>query len=280
LTNYKYNYKNIFYENCPNGTYNNNFSCIDCDEKCSLCSKESTEHNLCLSCNNSYKYYEKFNNTFDQNSSFKDCLKSPKGFYLDSIDLIYKPCYYSCGSCNISGNVGNHSCIECNQEYKFELEMFNYFNCYSKCPNYYYIEDGNKYKCTLNLECPDNYNKLIPNLGKCIDKCENEDNYKYEYRNECFNNCQEGSMRNKNTLENDKMYFCKPICKEEVPFEIIEEQKCVEYCTIEELNNNVCIFNFESNNQSNSNEDILIKHLEKYFISKDYNTTKKEKGEE
>ena len=59
LTNYKYNYKNIFYENCPNGTYNINFSCIDCDEKCSLCSKESTEQNLCLSCNNSYKYYEK-----------------------------------------------------------------------------------------------------------------------------------------------------------------------------------------------------------------------------
>ena len=59
---YKYQYKNIFYENCPNGTYNNNsFECIDCNEKCSLCTKESTEQNLCLSCNNSNKYYEKYN---------------------------------------------------------------------------------------------------------------------------------------------------------------------------------------------------------------------------
>ena len=59
--NYKYKYENKFYENCPDGSYNDNFNCIDCDEKCSLCSKESTELNFCLSCNNSNDYYEKYN---------------------------------------------------------------------------------------------------------------------------------------------------------------------------------------------------------------------------
>ena len=57
-------------------------------------------------------------------------------------------------------------------------------------------------------------------------------------------------------------------------------QKCVKYCTIEELNNNICILNFKNNNQETSEQDILIKMLEKYFISGDYNTTKIEKGED
>ena len=161
--------------------------------------------------------------------------------------------------------------------------MNNYYNCYFKCPNYNYIEESiydNKYKCTLNSTCPNNYNKLIPDLGRCIDKCENENNYKYEYKNKCFNYCPEGTMKNNNSLESDKKYFCKPICGEEEPFEIIQEQKCVKYCTIEELNSNICILNFKNNNQENSNEDILIKNFEVFFTSENYNTSKIEQGEE
>ena len=281
--NFIYQYNNKFYENCPNGTYNDNFYCIDCNEKCSLCSKESTEKNLCLSCNNLDNYYEKYNKTLNFDSPFIECFKFPKGFYLDSIDLLYKPCYYSCSSCDKNGNKENHNCIECNNEYKFELKMDNYLNCYSECPSLYYIEENindTKYKCTLNSECPNNYNKLIKDLGKCIDKCEKEGNYKYEYRNNCFNDCPEGTIRNNNSLESDKKYFCKPICEEEEPFEIIQEQKCVKYCTAEELNNNLCILNFKSNNQENSNEDILIKNFEVFFTSENYNTSKIDQGEE
>ena len=280
---YKYKYNNKFYENCPDGTYNNNFNCIDCNEKCSSCSKDSTEQNLCLSCNNLDNYYEKYIGSVNSDSLFKECLKSPEGFYLDSTNLLYKPCYLSCLSCDKNGNEDYHNCIECNDEYKYELKLNDYFNCYDECPYYFYIEENIeiiKYKCTLSLECPENYYKLIPNLGKCIDKCENEDNYKYEYRNQCYNDCPEGTKKNNNTLENDKKYLCKPICEEEEPFEIIKEQKCVKYCTTEELNNNICILNFKSNNQENSNEDILIKNFENYFTSEDYNTTKIEQGEE
>ena len=281
--NYKYQYNNIFYENCPDGTYNDELNCIDCDEKCSLCTKESTEQNLCLSCNNSNKYYEKYNYRFDPNPLFKDCFKSPNGFYLDLTDLSFKKCYNSCASCNITGNDDYHNCVECDNEYKFELYKNNSFNCYSQCPYFYYIEEKNndtKYKCTSNKTCPKNYNKLISNLSKCIDKCEKEDNYKYEYKNRCFNDCPEGTMRNNNTLDNDKKYFCKPICSMEEPFEIIQEQKCVKYCTTEDLNNNICILNFIDDNQDNSNKDILINNFEKYFTSDDYNTTKIEKGED
>ena len=280
---YIYYYKNIFYENCPIGTYNDNYNCIDCDEKCFSCSKDSSEQELCLSCNRSGNYYEKYNNELNQDTSFIDCFKSPKGFYLDSSDLPYKHCYNSCESCNIAGNEGNHNCIECSDQYKYELKLNDYFNCYSKCPHYFYIEeneDNIKYKCTSISECPYEYYKLVPELGKCIDKCEKEEYYKYEYRNQCLNDCPEGTKKINFTLGNNKTFFCKVICEEEKPFEIINEQKCVKYCTVEQLNRNLCILNFISNNQENSDKDLLIKNLELFFTSEEYNTSKIEQGED
>ena len=208
--NFKYQYKNKFYEYCPDGTYNDNYNCIDCDEKCYLCSKESTEQNLCISCNNSNNYYEKYNNLANY-KLFKDCFKSPKGFYLDTINLLYRQCYYTCDSCNINGNENAHNCNERKNGYKFELKLNDYFNCFSQCPYYYFIEkennNGIRYQCTLNSECPENYNKLISNLSKCIDKCENENNYKYEYKNKCFSECPEGTMKNEDILKNEKNLF-------------------------------------------------------------------------
>ena len=46
------------------------------------------------------------------------------------------------------------------------------------------------------------------------------------------------------------------------------------------LNNNICILNFKDNNHEDSEQDILIKNLENYFISEDYNTTNIEQGED
>ena len=207
-----------------------------------------------------------------------ECLKSPKGFYFDAINSVYKPCYQSCASCNIDGNEQNHNCNECSDQYNFELNLNDYLNCYFKCPNYYYEEKNNnniKYKCTKAKECPEEYNKLIPDIGKCIDKCEKENIYKYEYGNECLNDCPIGTIKNKN--ENDNTFYCKPICDEEAPFEIIKEQKCVKYCTIEELNKKICILNFI---KANSKMYSLIKNLEMYFTSKFFDHTKIEQGEE
>ena len=89
-------------------------------------------------------------------------------------------------------------------------------------------------------------------------------------------------MRNNNYLNNYNEYFCKPICNMEHPFEVIKEQKCVKYCTTEEIKRNICTLNFKNINLQNSIsiEDILMKNFENYFTSKDYNTTKIEQGEE
>ena len=46
-----------------------------------------------------------------------------------------------------------------------------------------------EYTCTLNENCPEYFNKLIPEKSKCIDNCKNDNIYKYEYNNTCYEKC-------------------------------------------------------------------------------------------
>ena len=176
-----FNYKNECYEDCPIGTYKNNYICEDChpdcktcekgadiintnclscydpdkylnigncvsqcpngvdyDEngssiklckcdliKCHKCSKESLEQNLCITCNDGY--YPKFED-INKNISYIDCYQSPEGYFLDS--GFYKSCYESCKICDKGGNNINHNCIECNNNYNYEININGYKNCY------------------------------------------------------------------------------------------------------------------------------------------------------
>ena len=43
-----------------------------------------------------------------------------------------------------------------------------------------------EYTCSLNENCPEYFNKLIPEKSKCIDNCKNDNIYKYEYNNLCY----------------------------------------------------------------------------------------------
>ena len=52
------------------------------------------------------------------------------------------------------------------------------------------------HNCTLERKCPEEYNKLIPNKSKCIDKCKNDNTYKYEFNNTCYLSCPEGTKQN------------------------------------------------------------------------------------
>ena len=149
----KYEYNNICLDKCPNGTIMNNNKCED-----NSCKINSTE---CL------------NNT-------------PKGYYLDMNDNIYKKCYENCNYCYGKGDKENNSCIECKDNYIFLNDSINNNNCYKKCKHYYYFDEFNNYTCTINNKCPDEYNKLIIEKNKCIDYCENDNIYQYEYNNLCY----------------------------------------------------------------------------------------------
>ena len=215
---YIYEYNNICYEKCPNGTHNStdgyflcikdlqcekyyNYTqegCLDyipqgyylndsikktidkCNIKCNNCTKESMKLNLCISCNNEYGFYQKINDSLNQDSFINCYNNSFEGYFLDKTDNYYKPCYSSCKTCNESGNIFNNKCTECYNNYYLVNS-----NCYKICEYYHYFDSSNIYQCTKDNKCPDNY-KLIKQKNKCIDECNKDDYYKFEYNNTCF----------------------------------------------------------------------------------------------
>ena len=83
---YKYEYNKICFDKCPFGThhvYRNEYLC-EKDIKCNEFKINTTE------CKNYI----------------------PIGYYFDFNDGIYKPCYRSCYSCNMAGDINNNNCIE------------------------------------------------------------------------------------------------------------------------------------------------------------------------
>ena len=170
-TENKYEYNKICYKKCPKRTLVNNKICedIDCDEK---------NNNLTECLNNlSINYYYDYN-----------------------IDLYIK-CFDTCKACNGEGNKTYHNCLECKSNLDF-LNLSEYAtNCYEKCEYYHYIDLSYNFHCTEKYECPGRYNKLIPEKKKCIDKCKNDDTYKYEYENKCLLFCPKDTFYK----ENDKI---------------------------------------------------------------------------
>ena len=124
----------------------------------------------------------------------------------------YRECFQSCSFCYGPGIENAHNCIECKSNFLFISDSINNTNCYQKCEHYYYFNERDDYICTDNNYCPDNYNKLVQEKLKCIDKCENDNTYKYEYDNNCYIQCPDGTIRSsiyyqclgeKNILQNE-----------------------------------------------------------------------------
>ena len=170
--NYKFEYNNICYSTCPNGTHNSsiyNYLCeegieadnidtsentvgeslvdeIICDIKCNKCSLESKNDGLCISCNYNGKYYPKLNDILNKNG-FINCYNiEPEGYYLDNNELIYKPCFSECKNCIIFEEENRNKCNTCNSNYKFnflfcfEICKYNNDKCYIKDKKYINID--------------------------------------------------------------------------------------------------------------------------------------------
>ena len=79
------------------------------------------------------------------------------------------------------------------------------FNCVSNCLYFYYYTIFDQYKCTKEYDCPDDYNLLISEKERCIDNCEKDNIYKYQYSGECTDKCPDYT-------ENEVgKYICKDI---------------------------------------------------------------------
>ena len=122
------------------------------------------------------------------------CLdKNPEGYYLD-IDGFYKKCFKNCKFCFGPWTEIDNNCTICKPNYFFFDDSSYKNNCYQKCPHYYYFAQQNRYICTNNFTGI--HDKLINSRNKCIDKCENDNIYKYEYNNICYKECSDDINKN------------------------------------------------------------------------------------
>ena len=201
--------------NCLNGFFiENSIKKCKCttDISCYFCSIESKQNNMCISCNNEKGYYPKFNDSSNKNlfiNCYNDTLISD-GYYLNTTTKYYEKCYSSCKKCNSLGNEKDNKCIECKTGYTIKTDFENDKNCYKICNYYYYFDSSNAYYCTNTDNCPINYDKKIIFKKRCIDDCSKDNKYKFEYKNECYESCPNGT-----NISKDNKYLCedKLICE-------------------------------------------------------------------
>ena len=165
----KYEYNNKCYSSCPYGYLDYDNTKCKCElEICLTCSAESLKKYQCTKCN--YGHYTIKNDPLNIGDNL-NCYKNPKGYYLDKITYLYNKCYYTCETCDINGNIINHNCLTCKDEYIVKINKNDHLNCYQKCDNYYYFDDDNNYQCTSDLSCPSKY----PILNEETKECKVED---------------------------------------------------------------------------------------------------------
>ena len=177
---------------------------------------------------------------YNDNDSKECVIPELKGYYLD-IDKFQK-CYKNCNYCHGKGNETYNNCKECIFNYTFYTNPDNIKNCYPICNNYYYFDESNNFTCTTNLKCPENYNKLILNKKKCVNECINDDIYKYEYNNKCYQTCPENTFFNET---NNYTCIFKLINNENITQKLItttSNSEIVYECKNQNTLNNNCNF--------------------------------------
>ena len=180
-------------------------------EKCKLFNEDSVSKNLCITCNNEKGYYflNKYSILFQPaNNSFIECIKEelkPSNFYFNNENKDFRPCYERCQTCNYGGDGNENNCTSCDINYILKPDILNSSNCVLKCQYFYYYSSLGYYKRTNYPHCPYDYSLIISEKEKCIDSCENDNVYKFQYNGKCFKECPN------NTYHDDNEYLCKDI---------------------------------------------------------------------
>ena len=230
LISNKYQYRGTCYQQCPEGTTNVDYFCyIDyIIESCEKYTIESEYENACTKCKKNYY------TILGDNGNYYHCYKnnSLDNYYLDNNDLLFKPCYISCKTCDKKGTIEKHNCLSCDVNYfpKYEEIVKNgtYIDCYKEiegytlCNNQYFVE----YQCYQSCEfCSKEGNIEYHN---CI-KCKKE--YPYEVyiasQLNCYKRCEFDFYYN----ENNQISSCYP------------ENNCIDYYNELKAENTQRIYN-------------------------------------
>ena len=121
------------------------------------------------------------------------------------------------------------------------------------------LKELNNRTCTIN-DCSDDWNtkqKLeMTEKNKCVYNCSEDNQYKYQFKNKCYENCPKGTI-----LSSDNK--CVIQCKEDKPFQFHEE--CVSYCKGINFFNKLCTIN----NQSTEAKEVMISIIENDIVEKE-----------
>ena len=243
----------------------------------------------CESCKENY--YPK-----DKEEKFRDiyfnCYKNPEGYYLDD-DNFYKLCHDRCKTCIMEGNDINHNCLTCNDNFSLGIiNKNNQSNCYKNCTYYYYFDSEENYHCTVNSECPKEYDKLQIYRRQCIKDCSTEEITRYEFQHKCYEECPPKSKKS-----SEKEFYCEAICDADNPYELIETQECVDFCVLYKIKTGLCIKKYKANeiiegsDKENKEEkdkkeeeikqqDKFLENIENGLTSENYNTSNIESGKD
>ena len=149
---------------------------------------------------------KKYLSTNKYENEFKECIKAeekPSNFYFNKESRAFEPCYETCSTCDFGGDGIENNCTSCENDYILKPDLFGSTNCVIKCTYYYYYSISYQYKCTNGFECPKDYNLLINEKGKCIEYCQKDSLYKYQYNGQCFKECPN------NTIHEENEFICK-----------------------------------------------------------------------
>ena len=240
-----YDFNNICYEDCPIGTYKDNFACKDCYISCETCNQSGTEeNNNCITYKEGYTYnlvndYTSYTvsyseSDYDKNGAYGVYINEcPIGYDLISYLLF---CFDNCYN-NKSSNECYTKCknnkyffnTDCPME--FPLETFDIQNYNYSCN----INNINNTFCLFNKEYYLNREKLFDNVLRelenvVIDESNfNEDEYitiedqekqykyiitsnknkqyNYEFININFTECENNIIKKNSLSKNDYMYL-------------------------------------------------------------------------
>ena len=169
-----------------------------CPLKCSECDSISLIFNLCKECNKNEGFYPSIEIGTDYLECFNEETK-PINYYFNSEIEYYEPCYSYCKTCDYKGNDEINNCTLCKTNYIFRPDKNNSTNCVLKCQYYYYI-NFDQYFCTENSLCPSFAPFLIRDKAQCIDDCNNDNEYKFQFNYECLKECPDDTNEDENNV--------------------------------------------------------------------------------
>ena len=117
--------------------------------------------------------------------------------------------------------------------------------------------------------------KIVDSKSICVDNCQNDETYKYEYEFYCYDKCPKGTHSRK-----DNLYICETNineCIAKYPYVSVKNKSCLEECSCQDFFDDICtVNNLDNRNQTNLIDNIikciqrgLLDHLLEHVINEE-----------